>query len=318
MCKECGCQEGLEARQAERAGAHRHVDAQGRTYVHVHEDEGAGEDGHVHVHVHVHVHHEQEHEHTHEHEHEHTHTHTHEHDHSHDQVPDRTARRIEVERRVLQRNDEAAERNRAWMRERGLVAVNLISSPGSGKTLLLQKTLDALRGRVECAVIVGDQETDRDARRLTGHGAPVRQIQTRASCHLDAEQVGEHLRAVVGPTTRLLFIENVGNLVCPAAFDLGEQFKIALLSPPEGEDKPLKYPVLFHDAPVTVITKLDLVPHLEWSRTACLDAIRAVRPDARILEVSARTGEGMSDWIAFLEGLVRAAEQKRPSVPAKD
>jgi hydrogenase nickel incorporation protein HypB len=220
-------------------------------------------------------------------------------------------RRIAVERKVLARNDEAAERNRAWMRERGLVAVNLISSPGSGKTQLLTRTLEALRGRIACAVIVGDQETDRDAQRLTGHGAEVRQIETRASCHLNAEQVGEHLRAVVGPDTRLLFIENVGNLVCPAAFDLGEHLKIALLSLPEGEDKPLKYPVLFHDAPVTVLTKIDLAPHLDWSRQACLDAIRAVRPDARILEVSARTGEGMGDWIAFLEGLVYAAEQER-------
>jgi hydrogenase nickel incorporation protein HypB len=278
MCKECGCQAGLEAEQAERAGEHRHVDAQGRTYVHVH----------------------------HEHQHEHGHEHEHEGEHEAAQV----ARRIEVERRVLARNDEAAERNRTWLREHGLVAVNLISSPGAGKTLLLQKTLEALRGRIACAVIVGDQETDRDAQRLTGYGAPVRQIRTHASCHLNAEQVGEHLRAVVEPGTRLLFIENVGNLVCPAAFDLGELFKIALLSTPEGEDKPLKYPVLFHDAPVTVITKIDLVPHLEWSRTACVEAIRTVRPDARILEVSARTGEGMEGWLALLEGLVLAAKQQ--------
>lgn len=182
-----------------------------------------------------------------------------------------------------------------------MTAVNIISSPGSGKTALLERTLETLRGKVSCAVIVGDQQTDNDARRLTGRGAPVRQIETRSSCHLNAEQIERFLPTVAGDGATLLFVENVGNLVCPAAFDLGEACKIALLSVTEGEDKPLKYPVLFHDAPLVVITKIDLVPHLDWDRARCHAAIRAVRPDARIVEVSAKTGEGMEAWLAALQ-----------------
>ena len=169
----------------------------------------------------------------------------------------------------------------------------LISSPGSGKTFLLEKTLEALDGDVRAAVITGDQQTDNDAKRLEGKGAPVVQIETRSSCHLDAQQVRDRLEAVVFDGIELLLIENVGNLVCPAAFDLGEDSKVALLSVTEGEDKPLKYPVLFHDSPVCVITKIDLLPHLDTDIEKCRQSIRAVRPDAKIFEVSAKTGEGM-------------------------
>jgi hydrogenase nickel incorporation protein HypB len=214
-------------------------------------------------------------------------------------------RRIELETRVLERNDREARRNREWLDARGVVAVNLISSPGSGKTLLLERTLEMLRGVVGCAVITGDQSTDNDARRLAGKGAPVVQIETRASCHLNAEQVGAQLERVVTDGVRLLVIENVGNLVCPAAFDLGEHCKIALLSVTEGEDKPLKYPVLFHDAPVCVITKTDLLPHLEYDIARCRGALRGVRPDVTLFELSARTGEGMKAWIEYLKGLVK-------------
>ncbi len=210
---------------------------------------------------------------------------------------------MDVESKVLARNDEIALRNRVWLEERGIVAINLISSPGSGKTMLLEKTLDALGPERTPAVIVGDQQTDNDARRLARPGISVRQIETLSSCHLGAGQVERVLPEVAGDGVRLLFIENVGNLVCPAAFDLGERHKIALLSVTEGEDKPLKYPVLFHDAPVVVITKIDLVPHLDWNRESCLRAIRTVRPDARIIELSARSGEGMRTWLEYLEQL---------------
>jgi hydrogenase nickel incorporation protein HypB len=152
-------------------------------------------------------------------------------------------------------------------------------------------------------VITGDQHTDNDARRLAGRGTPVAQIETRSACHLNAEQVLGKLESVAGAGTGLLFIENVGNLVCPAAFDLGERHKVALLSVTEGEDKPLKYPGIFRDAPVCVITKIDLIPHLDFDLELCRESVFAVRPDARIIELSARTGQGMEEWLDYLEAL---------------
>ncbi|MBM4149206.1 MAG: hydrogenase nickel incorporation protein HypB [Lentisphaerae bacterium] len=208
-----------------------------------------------------------------------------------------------VERSLLADNDESAAKNRKWMEARGITALNIISSPGSGKTTLLEKTLDRLRGRIKCAVITGDQRTDHDARRLEGRGAPVIQIETFNACHLDARRVGECLPRVADDGARLLFIENVGNLVCPAAFDLGESFKVALLSVTEGEDKPAKYPALFSSAPVTVLTKLDLVPHLDWDSATCLMWLRKTHPGAFVFQLSARTGEGMDAWIDYLAGL---------------
>jgi hydrogenase nickel incorporation protein HypB len=206
----------------------------------------------------------------------------------------------------MARNAALAEQNRQWLTARGIRAINLMSSPGAGKTLLLERTLDLLQGRLPCAVIVGDVQTDHDARRLRGKGARVRQIETRTACHLNADQIARLLPELLpdGSPERLLMIENVGNLVCPAAFDLGEHLKIALLSVTEGEDKPVKYPALFHQAPVVVITKIDLVPHLDWELSRCREAIGQVRPDARILEVSATTGAGLTEWIALLEQLV--------------
>ncbi|MBF0438133.1 MAG: hydrogenase nickel incorporation protein HypB [Magnetococcales bacterium] len=228
--------------------------------------------------------------------------------HVHDHGPERT---IVLETKVMARNVEQAEQNRQWLAERGIRAINLISSPGAGKTLLLERTLESLRDRLPCAVIVGDVQTDHDARRLQGKGARVRQIETRHSCHLDARQVGQWLPELFpdGGAERLLIIENVGNLVCPAAFDLGEHLKIALLSVTEGEDKPLKYPALFHQAPVVLITKIDLLPYLTWERERCLEAIHHVRPDARIFELSGTSGAGLTAWIEFLEQLVESCER---------
>ena len=293
MCQDCGCEEGMARRYFAR-GDHAHP------HVHVH---GAPAGALPEIHVHIHLGgHEHDHEHGHEHAHAHGHAHRHAHDHPAADAP--APRTVQVESRVLARNDEAAARNRGWLRARGVRTVNLISSPGSGKTALLERTLDALTARgVQAAVIVGDQQTDHDARRLEGRGARVVQIETHASCHLNAEQIGRELEAVVAEGVRLLIIENVGNLVCPAAFDLGEDRKVALLSVTEGEDKPLKYPVLFADAPLAVITKTDLLPHLDVDLHACEQNIRAVRPDAQILRTSAKTGEGIEAWIdALLAG----------------
>jgi hydrogenase nickel incorporation protein HypB len=261
---------------------------------------GCGGDPHVHFHNGV--------AHSHEHTQGQAHTHPHEHPHKHprEHVSPVTSetRTVEIQQKILSRNDEQAERNRAWLKEHGVVAVNLISSPGTGKTYLLERTLEGLRGKVSCAVITGDQRTDNDARRLQGKGAPVRQIETINSCHLDAEQVGRLLPEIAGAGVRLLFIENVGNLVCPAAFDLGETFKIALLSTTEGEDKPVKYPTLFSTAPVAVLTKMDLAPHLDWDVAACRSCLRQVRPGVFIFELSAKTGFGMEAWLDYLTKLV--------------
>ena len=240
------------------------------------------------------------HGHSHAHDHDHDHDHTHPHDHA-DSAGDR--RTIELERRVLADNDAHAAANRRWLTQHGVTAINLISSPGTGKTYLLERTLERLRGRVPCAVITGDQCTDHDARRLMGKGADVRQIETRNACHLDAARIAPLLPEVAGNGIRLLFIENVGNLVCPAAFDLGEHFKVALLSTTEGEDKPVKYPTLFSLAPVVVLTKMDLAPHLEWSLPKCREYLRKIRPGVFIFELSARTGQGMDAWIEYLEKL---------------
>ena len=211
---------------------------------------------------------------------------------------------MEVRRSVLAGNDEVALATRKRLDELGIVAINFISSPGAGKTTLLEKTLDALGGEVGCAVVTGDQRTDNDAKRLAGKGAEVAQIETGDSCHLNAAQVADALDGVLRDDTKLLFIENVGNLVCPVAFDLGEHFKVALLSVTEGEDKPSKYPSLFATAQVVVLTKTDLLPHLDFDIAACRKAVRGMRPGVFVFELSARTGSGMDAWVDYLRGLV--------------
>ncbi|MBT3340672.1 MAG: hydrogenase nickel incorporation protein HypB [Planctomycetes bacterium] len=212
-------------------------------------------------------------------------------------------RHLDLETRVLAVNDEAAAKNRAWLTERGIKTLNIISSPGSGKTQLLERTLERLAQRgVKVAVIVGDQQTDNDAQRLQGKGAPVIQIETGASCHLNAQQIGNLLPEIIEEDTELLLIENIGNLVCPAAFDLGETAKVALLSVCEGEDKPVKYPLLFHDAAMVLLTKIDLIPHLDWDAEKCHQALHQVAHHGKHLSVSARSGEGMKAWIDWLIG----------------
>lgn len=222
--------------------------------------------------------------------------------------------------KVLAKNEEIAARNQKWFRERGIRVVNMISSPGSGKTLLLEKTTELLRasgdgavnGAMSVAILTGDQERDFDERRLASRGAKVKQINTISSCHLDAAMIERELGGFVTPETQLLIIENVGNLVCPAAFDLGETEKVALLSTTEGEDKPGKYPLLFHRASVVVITKIDLIPHLDWSLEKCIEHIRRVNPEVPIIQLSARTGEGMEEWIKFVTGAAKKAASQAP------
>jgi hydrogenase nickel incorporation protein HypB len=212
-----------------------------------------------------------------------------------------TTRIVELRRGILKKNDELA----AGLRDRytgaGVLVLNLVSSPGTGKTAFLERTLTELRGRgARVAALVGDLETDNDARRLAASGAPVRQINTHGICHLDAEMITKHLDGWELANLDYLFIENVGNLVCPSSYDLGEKIRVALLSVTEGEDKPLKYPTLFNSADAAVITKMDIAEPCAFDRELALRNINEIRPGIRIFETSAKTGAGMKEWLGYL------------------
>jgi hydrogenase nickel incorporation protein HypB len=208
---------------------------------------------------------------------------------------------LEVRTRILKKNDETAREMRRRFESLGLLVVNLVSSPGTGKTAFLKETLSRLRGRgIPVAAVVGDLETDNDARRLAESGAPVRQIMTHGLCHLEADMVADHLEAWNLADFHYLFIENVGNLVCPTSWDLGESVRLALMSVTEGEDKPLKYPGLFNTSDLAAITKIDLAAACDFDRDLALANIGAVRPGMRVLETSARTGAGIDGWLEYL------------------
>ncbi len=201
---------------------------------------------------------------------------------------------------LLERNDILAERNRGYFLGRGLLALNLVSSPGAGKTTLLERTLDEFGLEHRCAVLVGDLETDNDGRRLNRPHAAVAQITTGTVCHLDASMIARGVESIDLAGTRVLFIENVGNLVCPASFDLGEQLRVVLLSATEGEDKPLKYPPIFKSAHLVLLTKVDVADALGFDRKVAVENIRRIAPQAQIIELSSRSGEGMPQWYDFL------------------
>lgn len=212
-----------------------------------------------------------------------------------------TPRILEVRTRILKRNDELARDMRREFERAGVLVVNMVSSPGTGKTAFLKETLTRLAARgVASAAVVGDLETDNDARRLAESGVPVRQIETHGLCHLEAEMVAKRLDGWDLATLDYLFIENVGNLVCPTSWDLGESVRLALLSVTEGEDKPLKYPGLFNTADVAAITKIDLAAACEFDGEQAKANIEAVRPGMRILETSAKTGVGLEAWLSDL------------------
>jgi hydrogenase nickel incorporation protein HypB len=215
-----------------------------------------------------------------------------------------TTRIVELRQGILKKNDELARALRSRFEAAGVLVLNLVSSPGTGKTAFLERTLRQLReGGFQVAALVGDLETDNDARRLAASGAPVRQINTHGICHLEAEMVSKHLDGWDGVEVgRLdyLFIENVGNLVCPSSYDLGERIRVALLSVTEGEDKPLKYPTLFNSADAAVITKTDIAEAVGFDRETAHRNIREIRPNIRIFETSAKTGAGMAPWLDYL------------------
>ena len=231
--------------------------------------------------------------HAHEHAREHGHPHAHEHGHP---PPVRT---LSVQKSALELNQRLADQNRGWFRAKGLRAFNLLSSPGSGKTTLLERTL---RDVPRAAAIVGDLQTENDAVRLRASGAQASQITTGATCHLDAHMVAHALEKLDASGLAALFIENVGNLVCPASYDLGETKRVVLLSVTEGEDKPLQYPVIFRNADLVLVTKIDLADAVGFDREKALAAIRQTAPQAKILELSARAGTGLDAWYAWLAG----------------
>jgi hydrogenase nickel incorporation protein HypB len=218
-------------------------------------------------------------------------------------------RLVEVRQHVLKKNDVAARALRERFRRAGVYVVSLVSSPGAGKTALLEKLLGMLRERYRVAALVGDLATDNDARRLARSGAPVRQITTGTVCHLEAEMVAAALDGWELDALDFLFVENVGNLVCPATFDLGEDLRLVLFSVTEGEDKPLKYPTIFNTADVALVTKSDLAAAAEFDAAAARRSIQAVRPGMEVFEVSAKTGAGLGPWLDFL--LARRADSRR-------
>jgi hydrogenase nickel incorporation protein HypB len=254
---------------------------------------GCSEVNNVKFHIHDHQHHHHDHDHDHDHDHNHHH-HNHDHDHNHNQT-------IEIGQAILAKNDRLAERNRGYFLAHNLLVVNILSSPGSGKTTFLERTITDLKNDLKCGVIVGDLETDNDAQRLRINDTEAVQITTGTVCHLGADMVLKAAQKLNLADINLLFIENVGNLVCPAAYDLGEHFRVVLLSVTEGEDKPLKYPTMFKSADVVIVNKIDIAEAVEFDREKALLNIKKVAPQATIFEVSSRKGLGMENWYNYLK-----------------
>ncbi len=341
MCTVCGCAAGevkVEGQEHEHEHPHEHG------HEHVHADGTVHSHGHVHQHQHPHPHkaagglsyrpagvaHGHEHsqhehgdhadsaEHAHAHDHEHSHDHGHDHahgDHHHygsgpagAHVPGLSqARMVQIEQDILGKNNTYASANRRWLAEHGILALNLVSSPGSGKTTLLCRTIELLKDKLALAVIEGDQQTSQDAERIRATGAKAIQINTGKGCHLDAHMVGHALPALQLAEDSVLMIENVGNLVCPAAFDLGEAAKVVILSVTEGEDKPIKYPDMFAAAGLMLLNKSDLLPHLDFDVEQAIAYAHRVNPGLRVIQTSAKSGEGMEEWLAWIAA--RLAEQ---------
>ena len=291
MCGTCGCGQGdKRVEDLHPHQAHEHAD-----HGHSHE--------HDHAHEHSHTHADGT---THSHSHGHGHAHPNDHDHTHDHLHDAvagagTARLVSVERDILVKNDAIAAENRRDFQAAKTLALNLVSSPGSGKTALLVETLRRIGGKYPLAVIEGDQETTADADRIRATGVPAIQINTGKGCHLDADLVRTAMSRLGTPANGVLFIENVGNLVCPAGFDLGEAHKVVIVSVTEGEDKPLKYSGMFAASALMVVTKTDLLPHLDFDVDRLIDNARRINPTIGVLKLSAKTGEGMNRWLHWLE-----------------
>jgi hydrogenase nickel incorporation protein HypB len=270
MCTNCGCNQPSDAVTIVKIGEEQKVPV---------------------TNEHTHAHHHHHHGHDHHHHHEHTHPHTH----SGDQIL------IELEQDILQKNDLAAARNRGYLEGRNILALNLVSSPGSGKTSLLEKTLQDLKGEFPFTVIEGDQQTSQDANRIAETGAPVVQINTGKGCHLDADMVNKAIKKLDPEMNSIMMIENVGNLVCPSMFDLGESYRVVIISVTEGTDKPIKYPDMFHTADLCIINKIDLLPYVDFDVEKCKEYALQVNHHLEFLELSSTRGTGMETWYEWLK-----------------
>jgi hydrogenase nickel incorporation protein HypB len=300
---------------------HSHADSHSHSYEHhAHDhDHDHSHEHHAHDHDHVHAQHSHDHHH---HADDHGHDHRHDDDHhradhghadhghlNHGPAAGQPRNIIELEAQVFAKNDALAAKNRAWFAGREILAVNLVSSPGAGKTMLLERTIRDLGKELPLFVLEGDQATANDGARIRAAGAPVVQINTGTGCHLEADMVARGLMELKPQAGAVVLIENVGNLVCPAMFDLGERAKIAVLSVTEGEDKPLKYPHMFRAAEVMILNKIDLLPYVDFDAERAIAYAREVNPDITILRVSARSGEGLDGWYDWLRRELTAARE---------
>jgi hydrogenase nickel incorporation protein HypB len=315
MCGTCGCSDSgkpeITDLQTGKTVNSESTDTSSHGHSHSHSHMHTHDSGHSHSHDHEHLH-----EHSHAHSHDgqagHPHDHWHKHDHSHE-IPminsvasaAVSSTTISLEEKILAKNDLLAERNRGWFAGANVLALNLVSSPGAGKTTLLELTIKTLMKELPVAVVEGDQATLRDAERIKKTGSAVVQINTGAGCHLDAQMVAAAIEQLKPSRGAVVFIENVGNLVCPALFDLGEKSKVVVLSVTEGEDKPLKYPHMFRAAQVLLINKIDLLPHLDFDIDACKKMATDVNPALTIFELSAKTGAGIDDWLSWIRAQIR-------------
>ena len=286
MCTSCGCSDDGKARLTDLQSGERVALAEDHEHEHTH-----GGDGHSHPHTHMHDHHEQ-----------HAHQHEHGTDAGHAHVHGTT---VLLEQQLLARNNRLAERNRGWLAGRNILALNLVSSPGAGKTTLLERTIRDLAHEFPLHVIEGDQETIHDAERIRATGCRVVQINTGTGCHLDAAMVGRGLEQLDPPMNSAVLIENVGNLVCPALFDLGERAKVVIVSVTEGEDKPLKYPHMFRASTLLLLNKIDLLPYVAFNVDRCSEYARQVNPHLQMAQISATRGDGLAEWYDWLRGQFR-------------
>jgi len=305
MCANCGCQGDKATVLDLQTGdtttitvLHQHESGSGHSHAPDHDH-----DGHDHAH-----HHHGPHDHARDHHALHGHS-TGDYPHSHHAPGNAAVNIVDVETRILAKNDAQAAKNRAWFAGREILALNLVSSPGAGKTTLLERTIRDLAGELSLYVIEGDQATAKDGERIRNAGASVVQVNTGTGCHLDAEMVTRAVSVLKPGLGVVVLIENVGNLVCPALFDLGEWAKVVMFSVTEGEDKPLKYPHIFRAATIVILSKIDLLPHLDFSVEEAIANLRRVNPDAKILQLSSGTGQGTTSWHDWLRTELSAARQ---------
>ncbi len=310
MCTTCGCGDDSRPVVTNMQTGKSHLLDQSRND-HGHADQHLHEHSYEHTHDHDHqVHRDHPHAHDHDHNHDHQHGHSHEHTHDHQHLTSPKSTTVKLEADILAKNDRLAERNRGYFEALNILSINLVSSPGSGKTALLERTIVALQKDLNILVVEGDQATINDAERIKKTGAKVVQINTGAGCHLDAEMLARGIKELEPPKDCVVLIENVGNLVCPALFDLGEKCKVAILSITEGEDKPIKYPHMFRAAELLLLNKIDLLPHLAFDLQACKQYALSVNPGIKIMEISATRGDGLDDWYEWLKAHSRQGQRQ--------